>query len=264
MNNRLPIQIVIPAAGLGSRFRITGEDTPKPLIKVFGIPMVLWVVANFNLTSNDKVILICRKEDSIEELLTESYPKFAEKLTFVTIDELTDGPATTVMMAFKEFNLELPLIVANSDQYVNGDLDQFLEMTTSEEVAGAILTMQASGTKWSYLTKDKLTNFVDLVVEKKEISDEATVGIYGWRKAEYFVDSYYEMSKADDRVNGELYVAPSYNYLIAKKEKICAINIGNVESEVFGMGTPEDLSIFLEKSEMRARSEQIADSLFIQ
>lgn len=264
MNSRLPIQLVIPAAGLGSRFRVTGEKTPKPLIRVFDIPMVLWVIANFNLSSRDKIIIICRKEDSIEELLTESYPKVAEKITFVTVNELTDGPATTVMLASEKFDLQMPLVVANSDQFVNGNLDHFLELTTTEGMTGSILTMQASGTKWSYLTRDRSTDLVDLVVEKKEISDEATVGIYGWRRAKDFVDSYHEMKNADDRVNGELYVAPSYNYLISLNKKIGAVNIGNVEFDVFGMGTPEDLSIFLANTEMKEKAEEIAQNLISQ
>ena len=130
MNSRPAIQLVIPAAGLGSRFRITGETTPKPLIRVFGIPMALWVIANFEVTPNDIIILICRKEDLIEELLTESFPEISRRIKFVTIDELTDGPATTVMRAAGFFDLEMPLVVANSDQYVNTDLSEFLDMTT--------------------------------------------------------------------------------------------------------------------------------------
>lgn len=257
MNRRPPIQLVIPAAGLGSRFRITGETTPKPLISVFGIPMVLWVIANFEVTPNDIIILICRKEDLIEELLTQSFPEIARRIKFVTIDELTDGPATTVLKAVDIFDLDMPLVVANSDQYVNTDLSEFLEMTTLGTANGAILTMYATGTKWSYLTKNPSNGNVDLVVEKKEISNEATVGIYGWEKARYFVESYEEMRQANDRVNGELYVAPSYNYLIKKEAIVQAVNIGNVESDVFGMGTPEDLVIFLNNQEMKVRSAKI-------
>lgn len=261
MNKRIPIQLVIPAAGLGSRFRVTGETIPKPLIKVFDIPMVLWVMANFQLLPNDKVILICRVEDSISDLLTRDYPQIAERIEFVTIDELTDGPATTVMKAIALIDLEEPLVVANSDQFVNSDLQAFLFATTSNTHDGTILTMQASGTKWSYLTRDPISGNVDLVVEKKEISTEATVGIYGWRKAATFVNSYEEMRSANDRVNGELYVAPSYNYMIRKEQSVNAIEIGNLESEVFGMGTPEDLAIFHNCAEMKKISTDIISRL---
>jgi NDP-sugar pyrophosphorylase family protein len=258
MTERPSIQLVIPAAGIGSRFRVTGESTPKPLIQVFDIPMVLWVISNFQILADDRVILICREEDSIERKLSKDFPKVSSRIDFVTIHEVTDGPATTIMRALNLLDLDAPLVVANSDQFVKADLKGFLDATTSTESHGTILTMNASGTKWSYLTRDRMNGNVNLVVEKKEISNEATVGIYGWKKAVYFVESYYEMQKADDRVNGELYVAPSFNYMINKGQSISAINVGNVESEVYGLGTPEDLAIFLNSDEIKEISRKVA------
>ena len=46
---KTPIQLVIPAAGAGSRFREVGIATPKPLIPISGIPMIIWVITNFKL-----------------------------------------------------------------------------------------------------------------------------------------------------------------------------------------------------------------------
>ena len=87
--------------------------------------------------------------------------------------------------------------------------------------------------------------FINEVREKVEISDEATVGIYAWSKPDDFAQSLSEMINSDDRVNGEFYVAPTYNYLIKNKMRIKPFHIGKVSDSVFGLGTPEDLEIFL-------------------
>lgn len=44
-----PLQLLIPAAGKGSRFADVGFQTPKPLIPMWGIPMLIWVLNNFPL-----------------------------------------------------------------------------------------------------------------------------------------------------------------------------------------------------------------------
>jgi hypothetical protein len=57
--------------------------------------------------------------------------------------------------------------------------------------------------------------------------------------------------KTDEfKVNGEFYVAPSYNYLIKKGALIETYNVGNVETGVHGLGTPEDLELFLANPEV--------------
>jgi hypothetical protein len=116
------------------------------------------------------------------------------------------------------------------------------------------LTMQASGNKWSYV-KRSFEGLVQEVVEKVEISDEATVGIYGWQRAKLFFDSFDCMVSVNDRTNNEFYVAPTYNYLIQQGLTVSAENIGKVEAMVFGLGTPEDLKIFIASDKFVPRAE---------
>ena len=56
--------------------------------------------------------------------------------------------------------------------------------------------------------------WVTRVVEKQVISDEATVGIYNFRRGRDFVSGADQMIAKNLRVNGEFYVAPVYNELI--------------------------------------------------
>ena len=109
--------------------------------------------------------------------------------------------------------------------------------------------MNASGNKWSYVLRSENAGIVE-VKEKVEISSEATVGIYGWTQSKSFFTSLDSMIIANDRTNGEFYVAPSYNYLIKNNFRVSGFNIGNVESHVHGLGTPEDLEKFITNVEL--------------
>jgi dTDP-glucose pyrophosphorylase len=241
---RKAIQIVIPAAGNGLRFQQAGYKEIKPLIPVNGIPMINWVIGNFDLNESDQIFIIVKSGDQIENLRENWFKRSKLNINFIIINGQTEGPADSVNRARIHLDPELPLIVANSDQYVNVNLNEFLEDVCNSTSAGSILTMQASEDKWSYVARNSY-GFVHKVVEKIQISTEATVGIYGWQKANYFFDSFDRMVRVNDRTNNEFYVAPSYNYLIELGFTVSALNIGKVDEKVFGLGTPEDLNKFL-------------------
>lgn len=249
------IQLVIPAAGSGSRFVAAGFQTIKPLIKVFEIPMINWVIANFPIEKLEKVVVIVKRGDNIEQLLENWFIKNRLPIEFVVIDELSEGPADTVSRALPHLDKSLPMVIANSDQFVVANLSKFIDQLIDSQYSGLIMTMKATGKKWSYVGRNNKGK-IDRVVEKVEISSEATVGIYGWKKADLFEYSFNIMRESNDRTNGEFYVAPTYNYLIQNHE-IESYEIGLVEKDIFGLGTPEDLHYFMQNGEMLCLSEEI-------
>lgn len=258
----MKLNLVIPAAGMGSRFRATGVETPKPLIPILGIPMIGWVIANFNLQPEDVIWIISRKEDKISTILEELLPQLKNEVHFIEIDKLTDGAATTLEFALNQIPLNEAVLCANSDQFVSSDLTAFMDMVRGKESAGQILTMSASGNKWSYVKRNSEGDVVD-VVEKVQVSDEATVGVYGWRTAQDATDSILEMKKANFKVNGEFYVAPSYTFLINQGGEVATYNVGNVEEDVHGLGTPEDLEIFLKNPALNTYHRFVSSALGI-
>ena len=237
------MQYLIPAAGKGSRFADAGFEKPKPLIELHGIPLIVWVLANFDYRSKDSISIVVQK-DSFDSSFLEIYiSKLPVTTNFIYLEEITDGAARTVLHATKFLDPKLPMIVANSDQYVSVSLKKYTELATSQEFDGSILTMKASSNKWSYISVNS-EELVSRVVEKQEISNEATVGVYSWRNVEKFIRSFEKMVTADDRVNGEFYLAPTYNYMIQDGQKLSYLNIGKIDSEVHGLGTPEDFAKF--------------------
>ena len=239
-----PIQLIIPAAGAGTRFREVGLSVPKPLIEIGGYPMILWVISNFDLSEGDSVIIVCQKADELPSKLQDYLGGFLCNVDFVEIEGLTTGPASTVELAIPLLNPIWPIVVANSDQYVSGDLSEFMSNVRSANYSGTILTMLASGKKWSYIGRDPNGN-ISQVVEKIEISAEATVGIYSWANLEILRKSIAYLKSNNLLVNNEFYIAPSYNYLIAKNLSISCVSVGHHGDRVHGLGTPGDLNEFL-------------------
>ena len=178
------------------------------------------------------------------------------ELDFIVIDKLTDGAARTVDIASQILDSNEPLIVANSDQFVAADLSPFRKLVESQDVDGVVLTMKASSNKWSYVSIDDLGN-ISKVVEKTEISPEATVGIYGWSKLSLFQESFKEMVSNEDKTNNEYYLAPTYNYLIREGKVVKPFNVGEINKTIFGLGTPKDLEYF----EKLAESSQYSDEI---
>jgi len=90
------------------------------------------------------------------------------------------------------------------------------------------------------------------VVEKKVISNEATVGLYNFRYGKDFVSSADEMIKRNLRVNNEFYVAPAYNLLIEKGGKIVVRQTGREYAGMYGLGTPDDYEFFQTTSQFQS------------
>ncbi|MFH7766813.1 glycosyltransferase family 2 protein [Acinetobacter sp. BSP-28] len=238
------LNIVIPMAGAGSRFVKAGYVVPKPLIKIHGKSMIQLVVNNLRPNQPHRFIFICQAEHVKKYNLIQKLTQWAPSSVVVEIENQTEGAACTVLAA-KEFIDDLnPLMIANSDQYVDICIDSYLNYLEINQLDGLIMTMKATDPKWSFVRLNE-ENLVSEVIEKKVISNEATVGIYNYARGCDFVEAAEKMIKDNDRVNNEFYVAPVYSRLIQQGRKIGIYNIGSEAHGMYGLGIPQDLDLFL-------------------
>ena len=239
------INIVIPMAGRGSRFKEAGYKDPKPLIKINSKFMIEGVIDNLTPKNNNAhFIFICQQDHLNEYDLEKKLNSRIKNLTIIAIDEITEGAACTVLKAEKYINNNSELMIANSDQWVDTDIDQYISHMNKNNLDGLIMTMNANDSKWSYAKENIITNLVEKVEEKKVISNEATVGIYNFKYGSDFCSAANQMINLDKKINGEFYVAPVYNELIVLKKRIGIFNIGSLNNGMYGLGTPEDLDAF--------------------
>ena len=233
------MNVLIPMAGRGSRFADVGYTFPKPLIEVNGKPMIQVVLENLNIEAN--YTFVVRKEHydkySLQYLLT----LIAPGCNIVQVDELTEGSACTTLLAKEFIDNDDPLLLANSDQFMEWNSNECLYAFNADGIDGGILTFKATHPKWSY-AKVGSDGFVAEVAEKKPISEDATVGVYFWKKGSDYVKYAEQMIDKDIRTNGEFYICPVFNEAIADGKKV---RIKEIE-RMWGIGTPEDLNYFLE------------------
>jgi len=233
------MNVLIPMAGAGSRFATAGYTFPKPLIEVNGKPMIQVVIENLNIEAN--YTFIVRKEHYEKYNLQYLLTLIAPGCNIVQVDELTEGSACTTLLAKQYIDNDSPILLANSDQFIEWNSNECLYAFNADGIDAGILTFKATHPKWSY-AKIGEDGFVSEVAEKKPISDNATVGVYYWKKGSDYVKYAEQMIEKNIRTNNEFYICPVFNEAIADGKKI---RVKEIE-KMWGIGTPEDLNYFLE------------------
>jgi HAD superfamily hydrolase (TIGR01509 family) len=234
------MNVLIPMAGSGTRFKKAGYTFPKPLIDVNGKPMIQVVTENLNMDAKHVYIVQREHHDkyNLNHMLKILTPNHE---VFIQPDGERKGAAHSTLIAKDAINNDEPLIIANSDQYIEWNSNEFMYSMVADDIDGGILTFTATHPKWSFAKLDD-SGFVCEVAEKKPISNIATVGIYYWRKGSDYVKYAEQMIEKGIKTNGEFYVCPVYNEAIADGKKIKIFPI----EKMWGLGTPEDLTHFTE------------------
>lgn len=235
------LNVLIPMAGLGSRFAQKGYTFPKPLIDVNGKPMIQVVVENLNIEAN--YIFVVQKEHmekyNLTHLLNLIAPG-AHNCKVVEINGLTEGAACTTLLAKEFIDNDNPLLIANSDQYIEWNSNETMYSFSNNDIDGGMLVFNATHPKWSFAKLDS-SGFIEQVAEKDPISDIASVGVYYWAKGSDYVKYAEQMIQNNIRVNNEFYVCPVINEAIKDNKKFKVSYV----KEMWGIGTPEDLETFL-------------------
>lgn len=248
------LNIVLPIAGRGSRFVAAGYQLPKPLIPVHGVPMIQVVIDNMTPPQECRHIFLVLREHMEQFGIDRELKRFAPNCVIVPVDAVTEGAACTVLLARDHIDTDEPLMIANSDQFVDVQITDYLATMEAQQMEGLIMTFWSDHPKWSYCRMSE-EGWVTEVVEKQVISNEATVGIYNYRRGRDFVWAADKMIARDFRVNGEFYVAPAYNELVGENKRIGVHNIGKEYEQMHGLGIPEDLQAFESIVEYRPRIE---------
>jgi HAD superfamily hydrolase (TIGR01509 family) len=233
------LNILIPMAGAGNRFQQAGYTFPKPLIDVKGKPMIQLVIENLNIEAN--YIYVVQKEHRAKYNLDTLLNLITPGCKIVEVDGLTEGAACTTLLAKEYIDNDSPLLMANSDQFVEWDSNEFMYKMNEQKVDGGFLTFKATHPKWSFTKVDE-NGYATELAEKNPISDIAIVGIYYWAKGSEYVKYAEQMIEKNIRTNNEFYVSPVYNEAIGDGKKIKPFHI----DKMWGLGTPEDLNYYLE------------------
>lgn len=235
------MNIVIPMAGLGSRFPSHTYPLPKPLINVNGEPMISKAIKSLGFDDDVNWFFVIAKNE-YTALVRQTILDVTPNAKFIEINYLTEGPACSALLFRDMINNDDELIIANCDQIMRWNVDLFL--LNVRQFDGAVVTYHNDTDKNSYARLD-YQGYVLEIREKEVISNVSLNGIHYWNKGKYFVDSAEAMIAAGDRApNGEFYIGPTYNYMINKLYDVGIYHIPNCQH--FAVGVPSDLEKYIE------------------
>lgn len=235
------LRIVIPMAGAGKSYARAGYTFPKPLIDIEGKPMIQWVIENIN--ADGQFIFVVLKEHYERYNLKYLLNLIAPGCAIVQLNQPTQGAALSVLAAESLFNSDNPLVVANSDQVVEWNSNEFFYAMAADGCDGGLVTFESTHPKWSYVRTGE-NGFVIEAAEKKTISNQATAGIYYFAHGHEFTRLIRNMIAKDITTNNEYYVCPVFNEYIQAGKKIRPFPV----ERVWSFSTPEDLQEFLQHS----------------
>ena len=234
------MKILIPMAGEGSRFAKEGYTFPKPLVDVGGIPMIQAVVQNLDFDA-EYIFLVRQEHLSKYEGLPDTLHRITNgNFKIVAVDGLTEGAACTALLAKEYIDNDEDLLIANSDQVIEYEKENFKTLKNMTNVDAIVYTFNDVHPKWSFV-KTNSRGYITEVAEKKPISNIATCGVYWYRKGSDFVKHAEEMIEKNIRVKNEFYIAPVYNELIRTGKSLIPFYV----HKMWGIGTPEDLAVYL-------------------
>ena len=231
--------ILVPMAGLGSRFIKEGFKVPKQLINIKDKHLI-----DISLDCLDykdcNLIFVVRDETvynfHIDELLKK---KFGDDIKIVVLDKLTDGSVCSCLYAEEYIDNDAPLVIHTLDIEFRPVFDP--HSMNDLDADGLLLTFKSNSANYSYADVDE-DGYVKRTAEKKAISSNACVGIYGFKKGSDFCKYAREMIAKDIRTKNEFYIAPLYNLLVDDGKKIVTSTVDKMH--VFG--TPDEFHFYKE------------------
>lgn len=232
--------IIIPLGGLGTRFKSEGYDLPKPLINIFGKPIIYWLLDNLNLESIEYVYIPYNRELKkfmFEDRLIKDYPNIQFK--FYCLDINTRGAAETLAISIQKLNEieDKHVLCIDNDNFYTCD---FIKEWDGNNM---LLTFFDNGDNpiYSYIKCDEDNKIVD-IKEKEKISNYACCGVYAFYSLKKLYDMCNYTIENNIKEKNEFYTSVVIKQMIKNGEKFYnqTINVNDYNC----LGTPLQVKIF--------------------
>lgn len=241
--------LILPFAGAGSRFKMVGYDTPKPLLDVNGKPMIIRAVES--IPQCEKKVFVCLEEHDKEYNLRASLEKEWPGSEVYTIPTVTDGQACTCEIAInssKSIDDNTPIMISACDNGVDYDADAYMALENDPSVDVIVWSFTNNPTgklyphMYAWLDVDEGSDSIKHVSVKKyfEGARHAIIGTMYFRRAGIFKEGLKKIYEENIRTNGEFYVDNLLKPLIE-----AGYNVKVFEADAYiCWGTPNDYKTY--------------------
>jgi capsule biosynthesis phosphatase len=230
--------LIIPLGGTGERFKKNGYKNPKALIKVFGKPILYYLLDHLNLSKVDMICIPYNKEYlayDFENRLTRDYPSI--KFQFILLENNTGGAAETLNIALRTFTCEdSPVLCLDGDNFYTTDVVQLWNGKNR------IMTFQDTNEASIYSYLQLMDQKVVDIVEKQKISDHACSGAYGFSSYKELLTYTQKVLDQKLKQKGEYYTSTVIKEMI--KDGF-SFEVGTIHIQHYHcLGTPIQLKYF--------------------
>ena len=228
------MNVIIPLGGIGQRFKDHNYKLPKALIKIFGKPILYYLLDSLKVSHLKKIIIPYHLEYArynLESQLKKDYPNY--NFQFYRILQNTRGAAETLYhcLTHIDVNLEESFLSLDGDTFYHRDLIKLWQgknsVFTFEDTHGSPI--------YSYV-KINNNNIVSEIKEKEYISKNACSGAYGFSSGKLLLEGISHILEHNLTYKNEFYISRVIQYLITQKNEFVNINISN--SDFTCLGTP--------------------------
>jgi dTDP-glucose pyrophosphorylase len=249
------MNILIPMAGEGSRFKKEGYKIHKPIIPITShitgkkIPMVVAATMDLHFSNlqNSSLYYIVRNFH-IESNIDTDIKKYYKHAKFISIEDITDGQASTCLLAKNIINNDQNLIISACDNGLKYSIKDFNAVSIEADVIVFTFrknyAVEENPEQYGWVNCD-IDNNVKSVSIKKPISDNplndhAICGTFWFKKGSNFVQSAEQMISLKNKVNSEYYVDQAIHHCIANGLKVKALEV----DDYLCWGTPRELEFY--------------------
>lgn len=197
------LNIVIPIMGDNTRFKISSYGTERNFIDVMGKRIFIWVINNLQIDGNYIFIVrehLCRLHH-FHIILQSLIPD----CVVIKVEKKTEGNACSILLAEKYIDNDLPLIIANDNQWLNWDVEAYVtDFLLNETALLQMITFVSSGdNRYKYISISDDNKTVKSISLDKQFSEYALTDVYFWRHGKDFLRYTHRMTSRNQRIIGE-------------------------------------------------------------
>lgn len=239
------LHVLMPMAGMGSRFIEAGFGTPKPLIRVEDQPMFLKALSSLAPIIQGpeqfkyRLTVIIQEKHQAAFGLGDKIKKTVPNCLVIQLKEVTRGAVETCLMAKDSFSAEDPLLILDCDLWFRSE--PYFQLIRSVlqgkcNLAGGLLYFKSDDPRYSYAEIER--GKVLRTAEKEVISNSALAGAWFFSSSDIFLRAAHAL--LGNQISCEIreyYVSLLYNYIIADGHSVGAAPVDEYKS----YGTPSEI-----------------------
>jgi dTDP-glucose pyrophosphorylase len=169
-----PNRAVIMAGGLGERLRPLTEDTPKPMLKVGGTPLLRTIVEALHQSGINRIYVMVRY---LSNIIRDYLASLELGIEIICIDESEPLGTCGSLRLLPQDDFTHPFIVMNGDILTNINFGHLLDYHTSLGATATLAAVEQS-IKLPYGVVELEGHWVRGLKEKPQIDNYINAGVY--------------------------------------------------------------------------------------